>query len=170
MKPSWRDGLHGLLEVPAMTRLLSLPTGKRVLQIGCGNGVALPALARHCPPVGLTGIDISTDALSRAAGMLREKRITASLVHADAYRMPFIDASFDVVVDFGTCQRVADTDAVLREIARILVADGIFVHEATLAQILAHPLWFLNRGRSSFDIRPLTPRRNAALWRSCAKF
>ena len=88
----------------------------------------------------------------------------------DARGMPFIDVSFDVVVDFGTCQRVADTDAVLQEIARIRVADGIFVHETTLAQMLAHPLWFLNRGRSSFDIRPLTPSRNVALWRSCAKF
>ena len=145
MKPSWRDGLHGLLEVPAMTRLLSLPTGKRVLQIGCGSGGALPALARHYKPVSLTGVDISTDALSRAAGLLREKRINASLVHADTHRMPFIDASFDAVVDFGTCQRVADTDAVLQEIARILAADGIFVQETTLAQILAHPLWFLNR-------------------------
>ena len=170
MKPSWRDGLHGLLEVPAMTRLLSLPTGKRVLEIGCGSGIALPALARHCKPVSSTGIDISTDALSRAAGMLREKRFNASLVHADAHGMPFIDASFDVVIDFGTCQRVADTDAVLQEIPRILVADGIFVHETTLGQLLAHPLWPLNPSWSSFDIRPLTPRRNAALWRSCAKF
>ena len=170
MKPSWRDALHSLLEVPAMTRLLSLPSGKRVLQIGCGTGAALPALARHCKPVSLTGVDISRDALSQAAGLLREMRVAASLVHADAQRIPFIDASFDVVVDFGTCQRVADTGAVLQEIARILVADGIFVHETPLAQMLAHPLWSLNRSRSSFDIRPLTPRRNAALWRSCAKF
>ena len=140
MKPSWRDALHSLLEVPAMTRLLSPPSGKRVLQIGCGTGAALPALARHCKPVSLTGVDISRDALSQAAGLLREMRVAASLVHADAQRMPFIDASFDVVVDFGTCQRVADTGAVLQEIARILVADGIFVHETLLAQMLAHPL------------------------------
>ena len=84
--------------------------------------------------------------------------------------MPFIDASFDVVVDFGTCHRVADTVAGLQKKARVLAADGIFVHETTLAQMLAHPLWFLNRGRSSFDIRPLAPRRNTALWRPCAKF
>ena len=169
MKPSWRDDLHGFLEVPAMTRLLSLPTGKRVLEIGCGSGIALPALARHCKPVSPTGIDISTDALSRAAGMLREKRFNASLVHADVHRMPFIDASFDVVIDFGTCQRVADTDAVLQELARILDADGIFVHETTLGQLLAHPLWYFSHGRSSLFGLPLTPRRNAALWRSCAK-
>ena len=170
MALSVRDSLHSLLEIPAMARLLSLPSGKRVLQIGCGTGAGLPDLARHCKPVSLTGIDVSTDALSQAAGLLREERVTASLVHADAHRMPFSDASFDVVVDFGTCHRVADTDAVLQEIARILVADGIFVQETTLAQMPAHPLWSLHHGRSSFGIRPLTPGRNAALWRSCAKF
>ena len=169
MKLSWRDGVHSLLEVPAMTRLLSLPTGKRVLQIGCGSGAALPALARHCKPVSLTGIDISTDALSQAAGLLREIRVTACLVHGDAQRMPFIDGSFDVVVDFGTCYQVADTDAVLQEIARILDTSGIFVRETPLAQALAHPLWTLSHGRSSLDSRHFISRQNAALWRVCAK-
>ena len=111
-----------------MTRLLSLPPGKRMLQIGCGSGVALPALARHCKPLSLTGADISRDALSQAAGLLRKKQVAASLVQADAYRMPFIDGSFDVVVDFGTCYRVGDAGAILREIARVLDTGGIFVH------------------------------------------
>ena len=96
-------------------------------------------------------------------------RVTACLVHADAHRMPFIDGSFDVVVDFGTCYQVADTDAVLQEIARILDTGGIFVRETTLAQILAHPLWTLSHGRSSFDSLHFISRQNAALWRSCVK-
>ena len=170
MKLSWRDGVHSLLEVPAMTRLLSLPTGKRVLQIGCGSGAALPALARHCKPVSLTGIDISTDALSQAAGLLREMRVTACLVHGDAQRMPFIDGSFDVVVDFGTCYRVADTGrGFFRKLPVSLTPAGIFVRETPLAQALAPPALDPPPGRSSFDSRHFISRQNAALWRVCAK-
>ena len=77
-----------------MTRLLSLPSGKRMLQIGCGSGVALPALARYCRPKELIGADISRDALSQAAKLLSTKQVAAGLARADIQRMPFADEPF----------------------------------------------------------------------------
>ncbi len=152
-----------------MTRLLSLPPGKRVLQIGCGSGVALPALARHCKPSELIGADISREALSQAARLLRKKQVAADLVLADARRMPFADGSLDLVVDFGTCYQVGNVEQVFQEIARILDTGGILVHETRLGQMLAHPLRSRRRGLSAADGPDFVAGRNAGVWATLTK-
>ena len=131
-----------------------------MLQIGCG--VALPALMKHCNPSSLTVVDISRDALSQTAGLLRGRRVTADLVHADACRTPFISVPFDVAVDFGTYYQVADTGPFLQEIASILDDDETFVQETSLSQLLAHPLWSLSRRPWSIGTLPLVAGRSAA--------
>ncbi|MGH7528501.1 MAG: class I SAM-dependent methyltransferase, partial [Gemmatimonadales bacterium] len=45
------------IEIPLMLRALRLPRGARLLEVGCGRGVALPALARHLAPARLVGLD-----------------------------------------------------------------------------------------------------------------
>ena len=161
---AWRDGLHGFLEVPTMARLLSLPIGKRILLLGCGSGVALPALVRRCKPKTLVGIDISKCALDEAAALLGKEQVAVGLVHADAHRTPFADGAFDVIVDFGLCYRAGNADRVLQEIARILDPDGILVHETPLAQLLAHPIHSLRHGLPAVGRPNLVPQRNALLW------
>jgi cyclopropane fatty-acyl-phospholipid synthase-like methyltransferase len=42
-----RNGLQALVEIPLMLRALPLPRGGRVLEVGCGRGVALPVLFDH---------------------------------------------------------------------------------------------------------------------------
>ncbi|HAN97536.1 MAG TPA: bifunctional demethylmenaquinone methyltransferase/2-methoxy-6-polyprenyl-1,4-benzoquinol methylase UbiE [Planctomycetaceae bacterium] len=61
-------------------------------------------------------------AIGRAKGAKRGGRVR--FVHADAQRLPFPDASFDLVtVAFGL-RNVADTDLGLREIARVCRPGG----------------------------------------------
>lgn len=140
-----RNGLHGHLEMGLMFSLLDIPTGKRVLQVGCGSGVALPYLSKLCRPGALTGIDNDPELLEESCDRIREQHIDADLFEADVRDLPFPDCSFDVVVDFGLCYHVKRPDAALMEIARVLDTCGTFVYETPLAQLLAHPRMDIKR-------------------------
>lgn len=138
----WRNTIQTRFEIPAILRLLGMPHDARILEVGCGPGVALPELARRLRPRRLVGIDVDAGLLesARAAG------VPAELVWGDVRAMPFEDAAFDAVIDFGTCYHVARPEHALREIARVLCDGGVFVHESPVAQLTAHPL--RTRGRS----------------------
>ena len=164
----WRNALHGHLEVGLVVCLLGIPTGKRVLQVGCGSGIALPHLSRLCSPQVIVGIDIDQTLLGESADRLREKRVRAHLVQADVREMPFPDRSFDLVVDFGVCYHLKHPGDALMEIARVLDTSGTFVYETPLAQLLAHPR--SDRQRLSWEEEPsLTLDRSLFLWASRRK-
>jgi SAM-dependent methyltransferase len=159
-----RNLLQGLVEIPALVTLLRLPPGGRVLEVGCGRGNALPFLQRHCAPAALTGIDVDPALLAAAARTIARHGITADLRLGDVRRMPFADAAFDLVFDFGTCYHVAEPDRAVREIARVLAPAGRFVTESRLCQALAHPDR-ASRARLPWQAAPeLVLTRHAGLW------
>ena len=135
-----RNSRQASLEVPILVRVLDLPKHARILEIGCGRGIALAPLARLLEPVRLTGLDIEPRFLAEARERLDRAGVEAELVPGDARALPFPDAAFDLVIDFGTCYHIARADAALREIARVLAPGGRFVHETPLSQLLSHPL------------------------------
>src|SRR4051812_20124013 len=53
-----RNGLQERVEIPLMLRALRLPRGGRVLEVGCGRGIALPVLSERLEPAELVGVDI----------------------------------------------------------------------------------------------------------------
>jgi ubiquinone/menaquinone biosynthesis C-methylase UbiE len=157
-----RNGLQELVEVPALVRALRLPAGGCVLEIGCGRGIALPALHTLLRPAALIGLDVDGTLLALAAA--RAHGATASLVRADVRRIPLADASVDLVIDFGTCYHVANPDEALREVARVLRAGGLFVHETPVSQMLAHPVRSFGRRLPWRAVPALDARRTALLW------
>lgn len=164
-----RNVLHGCLEVGLMVRLLGIPTGQRVLQVGCGSGIALPSLSRLCLPRMMTGIDIDSTVLGEATARLREADVNAHLVQADVRGMPFPDGSFDLVIDFGLCYHIKHPGDALREIARVLNVSGTFVYETPVAQSLAHPRVERARRLPWSNAPSLTPVRRQLLWASRTK-
>jgi ubiquinone/menaquinone biosynthesis C-methylase UbiE len=159
-----RNSRQASLEVPLMIRLLGLPTHGRVLEIGCGRGVALPVLGRLLRPSRLVGLDHEVDFLEEASLHLSAAGVAAELVPGDVRRMPFSDAAFDLVVDFGTCYHIARPEAALAEIARVLAPGGLLVHETPLSQLLSHPLRSFGR-RIPWRLGPSLERyRTALLW------
>ena len=146
---------EGLREADA--KLLGDVRGRRVLEVGCGAAAGARWLA---------GQGAEVVALDLSAGMLRHAREAADrsgvrvpLVQADALALPFADGAFDIACTaFGAIPFVADSGAVMREVARVLRPGGSWVFSIT------HPMrWiFLDEPgpegllavNSYFDRRP----------------
>jgi len=163
-----RNGLQALLEIPLMIRALRLPLGMRVLEIGCGRGVALPVLAERLAPVELVGLDLDPALLAEADERVRRTGTEATLIEGDVRDLPFASGRFDVVIDFGTCYHASDTmqgrRAALGEVARVLCEGGLFVHETRVAQRLAHPVRSYGRRLPWSAVPTLVRDRSAVLW------
>jgi ubiquinone/menaquinone biosynthesis C-methylase UbiE len=161
-----RNTRQSQLEIPAMVHALGIPSGARILEVGCGRGVALPVLERLCGPSRLVGLDIDPELLAVAATNLREHGTTAELCAADVRRMPFEDGAFDVIIDFGTLFHIAKPQAATAEIARVLAPGGMFVHETKASQLLSHPVRSRGRRLPRLEHDGLRNRRWAMLWAS----
>ncbi len=107
--------------------------GARVLEIGCGSAPCSRWLARHGARV--VGLDISGGMLRHAVTGGRRSGTVVPLVQAGAEALPFAAGSFDTVCSaFGAVPFVADSAAVMREVARVLRPGGRWVFAVT------HPL------------------------------
>jgi ubiquinone/menaquinone biosynthesis C-methylase UbiE len=159
-----------MIEVPLMCLLLDLPVDARVLEVGCGRGIALPPLARKLSPRSLTAIDIDAALVEEARGRARDRGIAAVIQRADVRCLPFSGGSFDVVIDFGTCYHLDRPDRALAEIERVLVPGGFLVHETRAAQLLSHPIRSFGRRLPWRAIPTLLPDRHAGLWATRRKW
>jgi ubiquinone/menaquinone biosynthesis C-methylase UbiE len=70
----------------------------------------------------VTGLDFSFQSLRR----LNQATNTIRLIQADAAKLPFGSAAFDVVTCMGAWRHFSDPERVLNEICRVLRRDGIF--------------------------------------------
>ena len=163
-----RNGLQALVEIPLMIRALRPPRGGRVLEIGCGRGVALPVLFDRLEPGELVGLDVDVALLAEAQARVWRTGTDATLVEGDVRDLPLESGRFDLVIDFGTCYHASDTmegrRTALCEVSRVLRSGGLFVHETRAAQRLAHPLRSLGRTLPWRDVPELAPDRSAVLW------
>lgn len=164
-----RNTRQSQLEIPAMVRALGIPSNARILEVGCGRGVALPVFAQLCSPRRLVGLDIDPDLLVEAAANLSEHGTAAELCIADVRHMPFGDGTFDVIVDFGTLFHIARPQAASAEIARVLAPGGMFVHETRASQLLSHPVRSRGRRLPRLEHDGLRRERWAMLWASRTK-
>jgi demethylmenaquinone methyltransferase/2-methoxy-6-polyprenyl-1,4-benzoquinol methylase len=103
----------------ATRRALGLTQGDRCLDVAAGTAVSTEELAR-------SGAEVV--ACDFSLGMLRAGRHRpVPLVAGDALHLPFADGVFDAVtISFGL-RNVADTDAALRELARVTRPGGRLV-------------------------------------------
>lgn len=101
---------------------------RTVVELGCGPGRAVEAVARVLPAAQITGIDLSPFMLERAARRA-PKDGGVALLHGDATNLALGDGSADAVVAFhllGHLPRQARA-AAIDEAARILRAGGLLL-------------------------------------------
>jgi demethylmenaquinone methyltransferase / 2-methoxy-6-polyprenyl-1,4-benzoquinol methylase len=96
----------------------------RVLDLCCGTGHMSFALRRRAGDSGarIVGADFAHPMLQRAAANSVRKKL--AWVEADALQLPFPDAHFDLVTAAFGFRNLADYDAGLRELIRILRPGG----------------------------------------------
>ncbi|MEO6709442.1 MAG: class I SAM-dependent methyltransferase [Planctomycetota bacterium] len=108
-------------------------SGKRILEVGCGSGVNLLSLQGCADVVGVDVEPLYLQAAAIFAGL--EGLAMPRLVCALAEKLPFRDASFDLVLFPGSLPYMRIENA-LREAARVLRSGGrAIVVQSDLAQM-----------------------------------
>lgn len=110
------DAVREILDRPGW-----LPAGGAVLDFGGGDGRLAAALvdARDCV---ITVADVSVEALARVPA---HPRLRA--VRLEGPRLPFADASFDLILAHYVLHHVHDLPVVLAELRRVLRPGGLLV-------------------------------------------
>ena len=124
------------------------PPGAAVLEVGCGSGALSIRLAAH-RGLAVTAVDVDPGEIRRA----REKAARAAsagparpeFLVADVARMPFDDASFDLVVSTFSMHHWDDKQAGLEEVWRVLRPGSRAL------------IWDTRRGFSLFHLRSPDP-------------
>jgi len=119
---------------------LGLRAGDRVLDVGSGFGRHVYECARRGARV--VALDYAADEVVQTrdtlAAMVEAGEITADrlvgVLRGDARRLPFADATFDVVITSEVLEHVQDDVAAIAEMVRVLKPGGRFA--ATV------PAWF----------------------------
>ena len=147
--------------------LVTLARG-RTLEIGSGTGLNLP----HYPDDldGLVLAEPDPSMRRRLENAVRRSGRRAQVIDARAQRLPFGDATIDTVVSTLVLCTVDAPDVALREIARVLRADGqlLFIEHvrsdspllARWQDRLARP-WRLSGG---VPVQPRDTRADGCMW------
>src|SRR6187401_680063 len=103
-----------------------LAPGERVLDLGSGAGTDSLVAAQMVGPGGqVTGIDMTPEMVAKARAAATALGVdNVEFLEGEAERLPFPDASFDVVISNGVIDLIPDKDAVFAELYRVLEPGG----------------------------------------------
>jgi ubiquinone/menaquinone biosynthesis C-methylase UbiE len=104
----------------------STPAG-RLVDIGCGPGYLVAAIARRYPLLKVTGLDNNVEMINIARHNWPPEPYQIEFITGDAHRMPFAANSFDFAVSTLSLHHWVDAAQVFREVQRILKTGGRFI-------------------------------------------
>lgn len=123
--------LEELGTAPAHIACGWLPSGGRLLEIGCSSGY----LTRHFlgRAESMFGLDINPVALASA----RRRHPQVRVVGGDVERLPFADGSFDAIVMLEVIEHTRSDAAAIAEIRRVLKVGGTLILSTPHAGVFA---------------------------------
>jgi ubiquinone/menaquinone biosynthesis C-methylase UbiE len=143
MAPPWRV-LRGYI----VKRASNLVQTGEAIDLGCGPGYLVVALAKGNPTLHVTGVDLSGEMLNQATDLAQQSGVAdrVTFKQGDAQRIPFPDHSLDLIVSTLSLHHWSDPTAVFNEIGRVLRPGGCFLI-FDLRRDMAPPfyllLWFV---------------------------
>ncbi|QDV35459.1 class I SAM-dependent methyltransferase [Tautonia plasticadhaerens] len=137
--------------------------GKDVVEVGCGRGGGASFVAKYLRPKSLTGMDFADRAVAFCRRSYRADGLTFTV--GDAERMPFADASFDVVLNVESSHCYPHMRRFVREAARVLRPGGALLfadmrHRETIDSVRDE---FLEAGFEVVEDQEITPNVLRAL-------
>jgi ubiquinone/menaquinone biosynthesis C-methylase UbiE len=160
-----------------LVEAVSAGAGGRVLDVGCGTGSTLLAVARRLGAKGhCTGIDISEPMIAAARARAEREGSPARFILANAQRHAFEPASFDMLISrfgvmffddpvraFANLRRAARHDAGLRFVAWRSAAENPFMTTAERAAAPLLPNLPARRPEASGQFAFADPRRVSSI-------
>ena len=156
----YRESLGRLSRYPIPEFPLSLKPGSLLVDIGCNWGRWSFSAERAGHRV--AGVDPQLGALLAARRVARDLGREVSFICADARYLPFADGRVDAVFSYSVLQHFsrADCVAAVREIGRVLRADGVSMVQMANAlglRSLQHLVRREFRETRAFEVRYYTP-------------
>ncbi|MGK7929698.1 MAG: class I SAM-dependent methyltransferase [Spirulina sp.] len=93
-----------------------------LLEVGCGRGGGSSWIARTQNVRSMTGIDLSKRAIALCQKLHQHKSL--KYLQGDAESLPFLDGSFDIVLNIESCHHYPSMSKFLEEVTRVLRPDG----------------------------------------------
>lgn len=156
-RPPWNHNIHYFGRLDAAVP----PGARRVVDVGCGEGLLAARLSSRVPLV--VALDVDGPALRLAAGAAGGAR----LVRADVLAAPLAPGTLDAVVSVATLHHI-DEAAGLRRMAELLRPGGVLavvgLARAELPRDLGWELAGMVAGRVLRALRGETPVQAPTVW------
>ncbi len=130
---------------PMLRFLSTLPRGGKVLEIGCGSGANLWAIAKE--GFDADGFDISPTAIALCHQTLDSHSVNACVWKGDFHERQNCTVKYDAIIDVQCLQHTDRKEVVIAEVRRLLKRDGKFfsyhLTEGSSVLFGEHPVTFL---------------------------
>jgi ubiquinone/menaquinone biosynthesis C-methylase UbiE len=127
-------------------RLLKVGSGDRIMEVGCGSGLALRRVLEECPECRVTGVDFSPLMLRKAAKNNREAVAQGKvrLVSADIRSHDFGGETFTKIFGINVTYFWNPLEPVLSKLFGLLEPGGRMVLYMSSPEMLGRRSWTLD--------------------------